>query len=123
MTEIIGENDQEFMPNVRVLYAVNISNEYCAETSSCGTVIINTNGIEQNELGVSIYPNPSDNFLFINSGSEIQQISLFSLNGSIIKEYEGLNRHSQTIDIDLLFPGVYIFEVYPSSKQCLLIKN
>ncbi len=68
-----------------------------------------TTGVESAvDKNLRIYPNPSDNFLFINSTS-VGIVKIHDINGKLIKELN-LNNGCTTIDISDLQKGVYFLQ-------------
>ena len=69
-------------------------------------------GIEDEyiESPVSIFPNPAKNELFVsaNAGMEILKINIYNQTGQMVLK-QGLS--TETIDISMLKPGIYIIEV------------
>lgn len=68
------------------------------------------NGISSIDAGqnVSIYPNPAKNELFINSTSEVQEVSMISVEGKLVATLHPVNGR---IDVSSMANGVYIAEV------------
>ena len=72
--------------------------------------VICTSTLNGNISKFSMYPNPSSDYLFLNTSVKNSIISIFSLNGNLIKSYSvssGLNK----IDISFYIPGMYFVEV------------
>jgi len=69
---------------------------------------------------VRVYPNPCKTFLQIESESPIEQASIYSLTGSLLKQYCKSN-----ISVCDLNPGTYILKIttYESNDARLIIKN
>ncbi|PVW17419.1 T9SS type A sorting domain-containing protein [Marixanthomonas spongiae] len=64
---------------------------------------------KQEELRVSIYPNPvKDQLFFKKAGNPIQSVSIVNLNGQKVLEFQNL---PETIDISSLSSGVYFVEI------------
>ena len=60
--------------------------------------------------GVQIFPNPSSSVINIKSDKSIKQLSVFALNGSVVKTVN-LNGESKTIDVSTLHSGIYILKI------------
>ena len=86
--------------------------------------IINVNnstlGVDENEISnsFSMYPNPTDSFLTINSnGQLINQISIFSITGKLIKQVSFENSETKkTIDVSLFTTGMYLVKIISNEK-------
>lgn len=70
-----------------------------------GTVSIEKVNIENK---MSIYPNPVTNMLHISTEDNINKLSIYNINGSLIRNYENINN---TIDVSSLIKGMYILVV------------
>lgn len=68
------------------------------------TETLSTKAITQN---ISIYPNPVKKELFIGADVKIQHITLYDLNGKIVKS---LNGNKKAIDLSFLKNGIYFIE-------------
>lgn len=75
-----------------------------------GCVILSLN---QNKINnsLTIYPNPTNGFIKIKSFVNIQNISLYDLNGRILKKINNSNSNEETIDLSSFSDGVYLLEV------------
>lgn len=60
------------------------------------------------DLQVKVYPNPTSSSFKINSGTQLQKVSLFNLSGAIIEEWNGTQN---TFDIQHLQNGMYLLEI------------
>jgi hypothetical protein len=89
-------------------------------------IIDNIDFIE-NTFKFSVYPNPANEFVLINSNDEKYDktvISLYNLSGSLIIQ-ETANQTETTIDISGLTPSTYIIQIHKNDiliKTCKLIK-
>ncbi|MDR1847326.1 MAG: T9SS type A sorting domain-containing protein [Bacteroidales bacterium] len=78
-----------------------------------------SNEVSVNDIhrdGVSVYPNPTADKLFINTASANPlTVTLYDLYGRILMSYEGIN----TLDISALAKGVYMLSVRESGNTIL----
>lgn len=72
-----------------------------------------TNKINNNEL--SLYPNPSNDFLNIKTDN-ILKVNLINMNGNIIKSYKFNNSNFEKINITYLNKGMYIIDINTNSE-------
>ncbi len=71
-----------------------------------------TTSIDENDqIFVSLFPNPTKDFININAVEMIRGIKISDLKGSILKEIRNVNSQDLTIDIQNLIPGNYIISV------------
>ena len=83
-------------------------------TSSCSL------GVEDNELAnsINLYPNPSDNFVTINSDKSIQKIEVYNITGKLVKR---LTNFENKISINNLSSGIYFLKF--SSDNATAVKK
>jgi hypothetical protein len=73
---------------------------------------VNTLSVDNSVDGISfnIYPNPADDFIFIENLSIDSKVDLFNVVGKNIKSFE-IESHNQRLDINGLNSGVYFVKV------------
>ncbi len=106
---IEGENDQSYTANTNGSFAVIISNEDCSVSSDCVEIIFNS--IDELALsGLSIYPNPASDFIFIESKIDgIIDLEILDLKGKIIDQIQIQGKQNE-ISISELATGNYILK-------------
>jgi|JI10StandDraft_1071094.scaffolds.fasta_scaffold247753_2 hypothetical protein len=72
--------------------------------------VLNTNESDFNEESVGVYPNPTQNFLTIQSLSTIHCIEIFDLNGRILQTYTQ-NSHVVNLNTEDFPAGMYFLNV------------
>ncbi|MBL7791131.1 MAG: T9SS type A sorting domain-containing protein, partial [Saprospiraceae bacterium] len=86
------------------------------------------NGLsEEDEEGISIYPNPASTAIYIDlseSSNPIERLQLISINGQVLNAYR---KTDQLIDISTLSEGVYILKIELAggkqiNKRVLILK-
>lgn len=84
--------------------------EFETEAEDAG-VYVNT----ENEESYTIYPNPVQSFIHIDSNEPIEKIELYSQDGNKLKE---LYRNDKNISFDLgmLQPGIYFLRIFGNSS-------
>jgi len=82
---------------------------------SCDSVgaITNTKIYDHNQLTI-IYPNPASNMLFIESDENINNISIYNINGEMLRSYNG---YMNQLNIADLKPGFYFLRI--ESARCI----
>ncbi|WP_109438208.1 T9SS type A sorting domain-containing protein [Aquimarina sp. AU119] len=105
---------------LQVLYSigeVNIQELYLESTTISMGFITSpippssvTNTIEEDE-GISIYPNPVSDLLYIKSNSLLKKAQLFDALGRLV-----LTTNQNIIDVKNLFSGVYIVKIMMADK-------
>ena len=66
--------------------------------------------VEENQLQVSVYPNPAVEVLNISMNTPATSISIYSLDGQLVTN-ELINATTASINVSALTPGVYLYEV------------
>jgi len=104
---IPSETSQNFTANNNGNYAVKINNNGCVDTSSC--VNVTTVGIQQyNTTQMNISPNPVLNTLSILTKETLKEVSIYTINGSLIKS---INNNFNAISVSELSKGMYILVI------------
>lgn len=66
--------------------------------------------ITGNHVGIVVFPNPTEDIITI-TGKEIQQVEIYDLKGQLMFE-QGLNNHSNSINVSSLHNGLYVMKIY-----------
>ncbi len=74
------------------------------------------------EIEWSMGPNPTGQFVTITTETELKSIKVFSVNGSLLKEYP-TNGVQTTIDVNILAQGVYIVQPGDAKPKRLIISK
>ena len=123
---ISGATNQSFTPEQNGIYAVEITQNSCVDTSSCYTV--STVGIVKNsfEKDIAIFPNPSHGKITIHSPilTKEARIEVLNLLGQIIMRN---TKGTMSIDLSALNNGLYFIRITDKGhqlvKKILLKKN
>lgn len=118
---IIGATNQTFIVQSNGNYAVVVNQGTCYDTSSC----MNVNYIGINELsdnGYTIFPNPSNNFIVINTPNELEngRITVYNVEGKEILQQVLINTKTY-IDISSFAKGLYFIKL--STKEGALMRK
>ncbi|MGB0523195.1 MAG: BspA family leucine-rich repeat surface protein [Flammeovirgaceae bacterium] len=103
--------NQSFTASENGIYAVEITANGCVDTSAC--IEITTVGIDYDPIfnEVSIYPNPTKQFFYIDLGSlEKAKVNIYSYDGILIKDNISINHHQNRIELNQP-AGVYLIEL------------
>lgn len=67
---------------------------------------------------VFVYPNPATNWIFIrNTANPWEQITIFDLNGRIIKFLEGSSQNLERVDVSNLDAGIYFLKLQSGKRS------
>lgn len=103
---ISGETEPSFTPSTSGSYAVEITLNGCVDTSSCRNVTIT--GLNEITLPpMTLAPNPVSDYLQIHLDEEIQQLWVFSSDGSLVS----VPQANSLVDVSALSSGVYLVTV------------
>jgi phosphatidylserine/phosphatidylglycerophosphate/cardiolipin synthase-like enzyme len=83
--------------------------------SACTVTDINENSLSDNLI--NIYPNPaSDKITVKNNSDELQEVSIYSINGQLMIQKE-INSPEMNIDISSLSQGIYVIRISGNSNS------
>lgn len=106
---IPGETDQMFSASTPGNYAVEITQGSCIDTSACNAIttvgLIETDGSAQS-LKISIYPNPTNTFLTIQTNAIIQSVFIYNTLGSLVQ-----TETKNSFSVAQLASGIYILQI------------
>jgi len=105
-----GANSSSFIPSNGGNYNVIISNGTCSDTSQC-VVVTGINNLNVLNLGIRIYPNPTNNLINIRQekASSIT-IQILDITGKVLLTKSSTNLLT-TVDLKGLSNGIYIMKV------------
>jgi hypothetical protein len=115
-TPISGATAQSFTPEQNGIYAVEITQNACVDTSSCYT--ITTVGIVKNsfENNIQLVPNPTNGKVFIRTTTLTQEARIEVLNTVgqvVIKNIPG----TMQVDLSALHNGLYFIRITDQGHQ------
>jgi hypothetical protein len=123
---IAGESNQSFTASENGIYAVEITQNNCVDTSGWFSIV--TIGILENtfEKNIVVYPNPSDGLVRVSLGETIDEITVIvtDVDGRIVKELR--YKHAEMFEITLDFkPGIYLLTIISEDRKAniRLVKN
>lgn len=114
--EITGETAITFLATANGSYAVEINDNGCIDTTTC--ILINWLGDSESlsEFTISVFPNPANEDVLISANRNIENISIYSINGSLITERRDVNAEEYWIDLGSLVNGVYTIRVFADGQ-------
>jgi len=117
-TIIPGETAKNFTATVNGDYAVEVTENGCADTSIC--VTITKVGIGQGTTlfnGVSIFPNPNDGIVYIDLGN-LKEVSIhvFNVSGQLIYHKENIASSTHQFELNTA-AGVYTIELSAQGEK------
>lgn len=111
-----NENPKNYLYRAVAHYAAgNETIHKEAYTTAVAPLDMTTTGVDNiagdNEGNLSIYPVPAESTVTINAPAGISNVKVFSLSGSLVLDVNGEGNNTQTIDVSMLTPGVYMVAV------------
>jgi hypothetical protein len=116
---IFGES---YEPGMVIQVWVAVTDGPCVISDTVYVTIKNEFAVEDfSEINISLYPNPFNDCIYINSGSEINQIDILSLQGLCLISKEILNPDREIIKIHLedLKQGVYFLKLISGESESI----
>ncbi len=109
---ITEETNASFTATTNGNYAVIVTENGCTDTSDCITISnVGLEEIQNNNVGLSIYPNPSTGrFAIDHNSSKPVQLKIVDLHGKRIFQSE-LTKKSNVIDLSNQAAGIYFIDV------------
>jgi hypothetical protein len=94
-------------PGTYVLTGVNSNG--CIATDS---VVISSDpcvGLESDKLNFTVYPNPTESLVFVTFDGNLEEITLYDLEGKILQQFFQKDKHL-SLDISMYPSGVYVLK-------------
>jgi len=109
---ITGETNASFTATTNGNYAVIVTENGCTDTSDCITISnVGLEEIQNNNVGLSIYPNPSTGrFAIDHNSSKPVQLKIVDILGKRIYQSE-LTKKSTIVDLSHQSTGIYFVDV------------
>ncbi|MFT5243638.1 MAG: hypothetical protein ACJA1H_002135 [Glaciecola sp.] len=107
------------------LINVNSDNSLASNWIASSSDVLSTDGFDNSQVDFTIYPNPAEEKLIINSEQTLQKIVLFNLLGQEIKSFQ-VNFKSGEVNISQLKSGAYILNlkfIDGSSVSAMILKK
>ena len=105
-------------------YIDSTINFFCPRVVNSLMLPGNSVGVNTKDVLYNVYPNPTSDFVSINSSANIEEISLYNSIGTLVKRYNP-NVFTYTIDLRELPKGVYFAEVkdtYNTHTEKIVLK-
>jgi hypothetical protein len=116
---IFGES---YEPGMVIQVWVAVTDGPCVISDTVYVTIKNEFAVgDFSDISISLYPNPFNDCIYINSGSEINQIDILSLQGLCLISKEILNPDREIIKIHLedLKQGVYFLKIVSGESESI----
>ena len=66
---------------------------------------------DNNSVNISIFPNPTSNFISFNSKNIIKSISIFDISGKEVVNFSEINNNFKKVNLDILTEGNYVAKI------------
>lgn len=119
-TEIAGETNQTFTAQSSGAYAVSITQNGCADTSSCYNIItVGVNDLEEQQTVLLLYPNPSNGEIqMITNAENPMEVTVFNMMGQTVYTAGNVSANS-IIDLQGVKNGLYQVRFYNEELNIL----
>ncbi len=117
-TPLAGENDQSFTASANGNYAVEITESGCVATSECVTIIsVGLNYFDQN-VKLTVYPNPSSDVFNIKFEKPMDHavLTVTDIQGKLVSTTQIHNVSKASIELNET-PGVYLLTIKSKDGQ------
>lgn len=101
------------------IYIVTVADEFGCEASETIEVNSQASLSELNSANMAIYPNPANDFLFIESDGKFEY-QLSTLNGQLL--ISGVAFEKERVDLSDLAAGIYLIQLYNENNQTQTVK-
>ncbi|MES2556582.1 MAG: T9SS type A sorting domain-containing protein [Bacteroidota bacterium] len=102
---------QNYTPTVNGIYAVEVTENGCTDTSDCQNY--NLIGLAENPVSsVTLYPNPTtDQFTLLLNGVAVSRISVVDATGRMVMEIDEVSGNELTLDLKNEQTGLYFVQL------------
>ena len=110
-TPVPGATNQVFVASSNGSYAVQLDNgNGCVDTSAC--FVISEVSLNENELTVSVYPNPVEDQLLVSVENNNQNVTIqiFDVDGRLVYQ-ANFNGNTYLVNMNPFEAGVYILKL------------
>ena len=103
---ISGATSQSYTPTSNGIYALEITTNYCVDTSAC--IVVNNVSIAKKSTCISLYPNPTNNgiTLDIEGYNGSVNVEVYDLQGRLLE-----TTTNTTVSMQEYAKGIYVFKV------------
>jgi hypothetical protein len=92
--------------------AMNVNNNAIFDIDTAVYTVLNTSSIEDNNsINLNVFPNPVSNYLTISSDKKINQLFIYSIDGTLLWE-EKINSNLHELNATSLPSGMYFINGY-----------
>ncbi|MBC7885732.1 MAG: T9SS type A sorting domain-containing protein, partial [Saprospiraceae bacterium] len=118
-TPILGATGPRFLFYKSGTYSLSVTYKGCTYISSCIDVLL-TDVIDNEINGVTVYPNPADQMLYINT-TYLSEAIIRNLSAQTLFRFK-MDIGENVLNISTLKSGLYILEIKKDSKNSSFLK-
>lgn len=106
--------------NTLIIHDADISNQFYQQFAyrfeqNDGNLILSAKTIEIESL--KIYPNPTENRIYISTNEVLQNVRLYSIRGTLVQQFTPESNTTAELDLSKQKSGIYILKVETANKQ------
>ena len=123
-----GVSAGTFDPSQATIGAVNLTYDFTDGNgcSSSASTVVNVNDCsslsELEEMGIDMYPNPTQGIITINSKEDLRSITCYDENGKVVIEKNQINSKNASMDLTSFANGTYSVELVFSNGKTIKTK-
>lgn len=103
-----------YVPRLAMLFETDEQNNADGFKLTYQAGHVGVDGISKEQ--VSIFPNPAESVLFVNSDVPVEHVSVYDLAGRVVLQFSAADNHLE-VPLDGLTQGVYIIRINTSDNQ------
>jgi hypothetical protein len=113
------EYSYDFLSGVAdVAVSLTVTNEFgCADVSTQAVDVVYSSVVELNNVAITVFPNPTQERLFINADQVIGSIEVMDATGRVVMRDQNVNRLITELDVASLTSGIYMVRVVGSGFE------
>lgn len=77
----------------------------------------NTFASKTNSINIKVFPNPANSYMFIQSDNIIQGVSLYYINGKLVKQFDQIQSDNTRLDLSDLPRGLYLLKTQTEAGE------
>lgn len=115
-------------PSMRASFFTLVNNDVNSANDSSSVILrssLSSNQVPADQMGVTIYPNPSNGMVSIkNNGFQSLQIQVMDVTGKLVRQFNQMGNETSTLDLSSEAKGIYFIKMYngtTSSTEKVLI--
>jgi hypothetical protein len=102
-------------PSMRASFFTLVNNDVNTSNDSSSVILrssLSSNQVPADQMGVTIYPNPSNGVVSIkNNGFQSLQIHVLDVSGKLVRQFNQMGNETRTLDLSSEAKGIYFIQM------------